>query len=406
MRAMIVIPTYWTGLKHEKGSSRSIYDHPTPMNGKSTLGRLLRSFRLLNGIETVDILVLGTSTHASIQKAVKERLQNILKRNRVNTTVFLFSDSDILRLHKQLERQHVPHVKDLLSLNGYSNIRNMSLFIPFVLGYDTIISIDDDELITEENSNYLQVVFNAIKKGYEGLAGFYTSNNNPAVVVKKHPWSEVLDKSFLMKQQLDNLRISKNLLTPTFFALGGNLVLTEPIFTQVPFDPLVSRGEDMDYVMNACFFNHRVYFHKRLFIEHKPPHHTQPEWLTLRKEIIRFTYQYNKLIHQKTKKGMKRIASKDMGFYPGTFLEDNIYERFKKMNGFLLDYYLKRDENEGIYEAKQNTKLLHKLEEKHEDVFKSYLEFQKKWQKMLNIVSKNLSLYDKHVRLFLSVFEK
>lgn len=400
MRAVIVVPTYWTGMKNEKRSSHSIYDHPTPLNGKSTLGRLLKSFRLLNGIEHVDILVLGCSTHKDIQHDVKNRLQKIINKNKGSTNVLLFSDVDLPKLYRVLKKQNITNSKELLSLHGYSNIRNMSLFIPHVLGYDTIISIDDDELITSTNTDYLTKITTTIKKGYQGIAGYYTSKDNPAVVVKKHPWSEVIHKSALMKKQLDSLCNATKTLNPTFFALGGNMVLTSHIFTQVPFDPGVSRGEDMDYVMNARFFDHVIYFHKHLFIEHRPPHHSQPEWLTLRKEIVRFTYQSEKLAHQQVKKGMKKITEDQMGFYPGTFLQGDIYKLFDAMNNALLKYYIKKKDATCIAETKRNATLITKLHGTQGTVFDAYMTFQKEWSALMGVVTKKQDALQKQVQLF------
>lgn len=401
MKPIIVIPSYWARPKKDMTHTDMIYDHPTPLDGKGTLRRCLDSLELLDCKEGVDVLVLAASTDESISKDVKERIHGMLKRKKLPVNVKLFSDYDLRGLHMALEKVGYPACNRLLSLYGYSNIRNLSLFIPYVLGYDTVISIDDDEVITPNNSDYLTKIFSSVKKGYRGIAGYYTHKNDPAVVVKTHPWSEVIDKSTLMKSQLDKLCNGKNKLNPTFFALGGNLVLTKEVFTKIPYDPEVSRGEDMDYVMNARFFGETVYFQKDLFIEHLPPSHSQPHWLNMRKEIVRFTYQYSKLLNQTSKSELGQdispVSASDMGIYPGEFLRRDAYKLFERMNKSLDKYYIENKDNKSREEIKINFELIKQLEKSQDDSFEKYMHFQKHWVELMKVADENREKLSKSI---------
>ncbi len=47
-------------------------------------------------------------------------------------------------------------------------------------------------------------------------------------------------------------------LKETPFVFGGNMVIHRDLFTVVPFDPEVTRGEDIDFLINAKMFGFKL----------------------------------------------------------------------------------------------------------------------------------------------------
>jgi hypothetical protein len=98
--------------------------------------------------------------------------------------------------------------------------------------------------------------------------------------------------------------------------LGGNLVLTKGLFEKIPFDPLVHRGEDIDYLINARIAGFNVLFDKHLKIKHLPQERT----ISYRKDelkgdIERFLYEREKV------KGHEGL---NLQPYPGYFLRGDM----------------------------------------------------------------------------------
>ncbi len=58
------------------------------------------------------------------------------------------------------------------------------------------------------------------------------------------------------------------------------------MFQIVPFDPHVTRGEDIDYLMNAKMFGFDFFLDNKLSIKHLPPKKNHPIWKRLEKTFI------------------------------------------------------------------------------------------------------------------------
>jgi hypothetical protein len=104
-------------------------------------------------------------------------------------------------------------------------------------------------------------------------------------------------------------------------ALGGDMVFHRELFTRVPFDPGITRGEDIDYLINARLAGIPWWFDPGLTILHLPPrHYDTPLYQRLREDVFRFVYEKEKLrLH-----GYQRPAWLEP--YPGALLGDDLVE--------------------------------------------------------------------------------
>jgi hypothetical protein len=106
-------------------------------------------------------------------------------------------------------------------------------------------------------------------------------------------------------------------LKETPFVFGGNMVIHRNLFTVVPFDPHVTRGEDIDFLMNAKMFGFHFFLDNQLSIKHLPPSKAYPIWMQLREDIHRFIYERAKIEHQTAIAGMTRVYPEDFDPYLG-----------------------------------------------------------------------------------------
>ncbi|GAJ17578.1 unnamed protein product, partial [marine sediment metagenome] len=80
------------------------------------------------------------------------------------------------RIHQFLNKNNLAHLTPLLQLEGYSNIRNLCVFLPHILGSDAAVLIDDDEIF--EDTRFMDKALEFIGRSIEGekvlaVAGYY-----------------------------------------------------------------------------------------------------------------------------------------------------------------------------------------------------------------------------------------
>ena len=86
------------------------------------------------------------------------------------------------------------------------------------------------------------------------------------------------------------------------------------LFTQVGFDPGITRGEDMDYMLNSYLAGFTWYMVSDLRITHLPPkQHDVPPYAKLVQDVLRFFYE-----RAKVKK--YQVDPRLFEPYPGRFL--------------------------------------------------------------------------------------
>src|SRR5689334_1776754 len=89
----IVVPTYWTRAGGTPRPGDAVYDHPTPLDGDSTLGPLMESLQSLEG--EFYLLLIVAVTGEDVSAAADARVTDLIsKYPSVQTLTF---GSDTLR---------------------------------------------------------------------------------------------------------------------------------------------------------------------------------------------------------------------------------------------------------------------------------------------------------------------
>jgi len=289
----IVIPTYWGD------ADAGIYDHPTPLDGKSTLPFLLDSLFQQNPAFDFATLILVSTTAPEYIDLATERVRQIISPYTEKPNLFLANLETAQFLGEKLHS----HSLDLGigSMRGYAAVRNLQLLIPATMGAEIIIAIDDDEVLP---NNYLEQAKKWIGRDYEGvkitgIAGPYLNKEgSPYIAEAKKVRNILTDKSVFMNETMSRLMASPDELKKTPMALGGNMIFYRDLFTQVGFDPAITRGEDIDYLINARIAGHSFYFDPKLTITHLPPRYFEaPQYAKMRQDVIRFIYEREKIVY-------------------------------------------------------------------------------------------------------------
>lgn len=392
MKKVMVVPTYW-GRDSETGwqLGDDIYDHPTPIDKEGTLPRLLESLNKLSDQEFELVIILATTT-PDIEKEAYQKVKNILKEHSTLVPTYLFSARNLSEIKKYYKDNSSLSLK-LFSLSGYSNIRNMCLFGGYLAGGETVILIDDDEIFKDPDFMKKTTEFIGGRfygKTVDAIAGYYINEDGEYYDdVNIEPWMTYWNRFGSKSKAFDKIIGSSPRLKTTPFAFGGLMVIHENLFKIVPFDPNLTRGEDIDYLINARMFGYNFFLDNELSILHLPPDKPHPVWQRFRQDMYRFYYEKKKINTQYEKSNMEEVNAEDFDPYPGEFLKKDLEDKIFKANIMLALDYLSEDEIENTKATLKNIYISKYSAEPDFNVFKKYLGLQEKWENILDFAEAN-----------------
>ncbi|MGD2246713.1 MAG: hypothetical protein PVI11_09220 [Candidatus Aminicenantes bacterium] len=383
MKVTMVIPTYW-GRKKSEGfrEKDSIYDHPTPLDEAGTLGRTLESLSILKNRD-FNLVILGVSTAPDIREEVESKISSIVKDAALEVEMLFFSYSHLAKVHQHLTRHKKASFIPLLQLDGYSNVRNLCLFSAHLSGSDSAVLIDDDEIF--EDSLFMEKTLEFIGKKHKkndvlAVAGYYINPDGDYLINKEiQPWMEHWNKIDCMNRAFKEIIGQGPRLKETPFVFGGNAVIHRDLFMRVPFDPMITRGEDIDFLINSKMFGFKFFLDNQLSIKHDAPPRLHPEWRKVREDILRFVFEKRKLETQKAIPGMVKINAEDLGIYPGEFLKEDLEERIIRSNKMLAMDYSRKGDKKGVAECMKNIHLAQTAIPPEVSPFENLVHLQKKW---------------------------
>lgn len=390
MKITMAIPSYWTresNIGWKEGGA--VYDHPTPLDKEGTLLRALKSLAILKDND-FQLATIAVPTSEMIAPEIENRIAGIIASasQESGVEILLFGPSQLRQIHDLLIEQGRNEFIEVLQLRGYSNVRNLCMFIPHVLGSDAALLIDDDELF--EDPNFISKAGEFIGRRADGksvnaVAGYYLQPEGDYHVRKPfRPWMEFWDQFERMNEAFDTIIGTGPRLKETPFVFGGNMVVHRNLFTQVPFDPHVPRGEDIDFLINARMFGFSFFLDNELSIKHLPPPKTHPVWMRLREDIYRFVYERAKIQSQKDREGMTRVLPEELDPYPGCFLKEDLEEKIEKACKLLSLEYLGQGDRKGAEEALRNIELAQTDAMPKFDPFDKLCNLQRKWKELMD----------------------
>ena len=381
----IVIPSYWGSPEKSRDVEEEIiFDHPTPLTEEGTLGRLLGSFRLLEAEEFRTVIVAVANT-ARLTNKVIARMQEITEPYSGCYDIALLHSQNLDRLRRTLIHDGVSAAAcELINLGNYAAVRNICSLAGILNGSEITVFLDDDEVITD--GKFLSKAQEFIGKEYQSqvikaVAGYYLQPDSYRLDVSEVPlWRKPYwNNAACMNQAFEATIGRPPRLKPTPFVFGGNMAVHRDILMKVPFDPLITRGEDIDFLINLRINRITFWLDRELYVKHLPPKSFQLDWKRLREDIKRFLYERKKVIDHG---GMKGVSQEELMPYPGTFLGPDLEERIIRTNELLKEEYKKLRDEQGIYECDKNIELAKNNPFKDTDTSTWLKDLTTKWQEL------------------------
>jgi len=384
LQISVIIPTYWTSVRQEIRCLKqdAVYDHPTPIEEQGTLSRLLNSLKKTDMPKKSTIITVITAvTHQALEKKAEEKVKRILNSYESDFNVKQFSASTL----KKIETEE-KSLSKLLSLYGYSNVRNLGLATAQILNSDIIVFLDDDVIVNDRE--YFRKATEFIGKRIEkqlvgGIAGYYVNKDgNYYLDVDRNAWW----RTGWHKEEKMNLAFkvieSKRRLVETTFAFGGNMILHRKMFEKIPFDPYITRGEDMDLLVNAKMLGFKFLLDTKLKVVHLPGK-GKKLWTEMQQDLYRFLYMREKILSQKYVKNIRKLPISCLEPYPGYFLRATMPIKFALSSGLNSLHSFRKGGCESFRAFTRN--LMHiplaiKFAKEHA---LNYFKFQKKWAEIM-----------------------
>ena len=278
---------------------------------------------------------------------------------------------------------------EFLSLDGYSNIRNMCLLAAVLTGAEVAVLFDDDQVY--EDRSYLAKALEFIGGEYEGsfvagVAGYYERPEGgfllpPTGIEWERKWGnhDAMNAAFSLISEPPRLK-------KTPFVFGGNMVIHRTLFEKIPFDPLIPRGEDIDYLMNSRFFGYDFFLDNELSIKHLPPAKCAPPWYRLRQDIIRFARERAKILSQDGSGEIAHVSLESMDPYPGRYLRSDFHEIVLQTCLEMAKEYMEAGMEEDASECMTNVAISKAESSIHGNPLADYIAWQRKWEEFIRLV--------------------
>jgi len=375
MRKAIIIPIY---LKFNQPDDLPFSE------GLKLAKRAIESLRILEDQDFTLILpvcfdFMGEDQQESFEEMTRFLIGEVKSLRREETLVF--STGHLKQLRDYLDRIDFKEFSSLIGLKGFAKIRNTGLLLAQALSKDVVIFIDNDEVVDEPQ--YLKIACEYLNEKWNGKVvsgkgGFYVNPDGTILLPSQRLWWRFLwNKTKWMNRVWEKILSSKDRLVPSPVLLGGNLVLHRTLFSSIPFDPYIPRGEDTDYLINASQRGFHLFFDKALRVKHLHPERTELYFEEeLKGDIERFLYERGK-----TKMG-SRI---DLDPYPGYFMNWTLYPKAVITSLFLNLDYLVKGEWEKSRQCIANIRLLFR----RQGGWLRYLNFMKDWEKVMGRIEKD-----------------
>jgi len=391
MRKVVLIPTYWSRVKREWKEGDAVYDHPTPIDEDGTLARTLESMKMLSS-KDFKLVLLICPTAAEIADAAEKRVVDIVREVNLQAETYIFTISDLNQIAEIMyiidtERK----IQPLLDMAGYANVRNMCLLCADILSADAAILIDDDEVFEKADWVERSVEFLG-KRIYGdvvyGMAGYYINKYDQYYDdVKMEHWMTYWDRFGFKAKAFDEIIGRQPRIKRTPFAFGGAMILHRDLFQSVPFDPEITRGEDIDYLINSRMYGFSFFLDNTLSIKHLPVPKKHPQWKRIREDIYRFVYEREKIAAQYKTGNIVMVTPEDFDPYPGEFLRDDLDEKIFRSNMMLAADYMMKGEREAVTETLNNIMIARGDAKPDFDSFTRYLNNQKRWAQVCSITA-------------------
>lgn len=400
---IIIIPTYWTRKKGAKKIGDAYFDHPTALDGEQTLTRTLDCLKEVWGKFKVVVLIATVDySDNRLYKDVEKKVRSLIKIYKKFYPIMLFSKPDVRFLKKRMKQYGMIDIMPEINLAHYPAIRNFQLIVANALGHDVMIGIDDDEIIMRDHVEKATKFISQKYKGniIYGLGGYYKDKNGEFIMkgLKKPQVDNIFYKKRIVKNQgFIDIEKKKGRIQKSNFVFGGNMVMHKKMFMNVSYDPGITRGENMDYLINAKMQGLDFYFDKNLYIIHLPPEKwdkkmkaflktgafSMTSYYKLEQDILRFIYEREKIRQcNDHHPELKTVNIDELKPYPGSFFSKKLI----KDAVYALKYMYPSETKKLHIDAESQ---VNRALDRARKLAPNYFIFNKKWIKLMKFIEKD-----------------
>lgn len=332
MNPAVIIPTFHTSPTRRRGGSSApsdLYDHPTPLNMNGGLAQCLASLSRVRGLGQIIILVAAEN---DVDDEAAAKVQQIVNGfPQMHTLVIAQQEATIIQ--QRLEQLGFGDQSHAIGLQGYAAVRNLGIVVAQVLGFDSVVFVDDDEVIEDEA--FLEKAMYGLgkltKKGIPILAksGFYFNEDGSYLSKSQkrwynHWWQQGRAFNNWITRAIAGPRLSRS-----NHVCGGCLALHRETYRRLSFDPWIKRGEDLDYLLNLRMYGSDIWFDNQWSLSHRPPR-DRHEGHRFYRDVYRWIYEYYKIEFSRSQVDLLQIKPSSLMPYPGPFLQPGITKRVKR----------------------------------------------------------------------------
>lgn len=331
MNPLVVIPTYISS-RHSVPSDRNdavVYDHTTPLMSEGELPRCLKSLNRVRGVGAVAVLV---AAERGIEQQAAEKVREIASRFPL-LSIMVVTEGELDIVRRRFEQLRLGRLEFEIGLSGYSAIRNLGLVLANILGFDSIVFIDDDEVI--DDASFLEKGMYGLgkltRRGIPILAksGYYLNAEGNCHSLSQDKWyNRYWNQGRAFNQWIDQALAGPRL-SRSNHVCGGCLALHKEAFKRLSFDPWIPRGEDLDYLLNLRMYGSDIWFDNKWCLRHLPPKGIS-EGRRFRQDIFRWLYEFRKMEYSRTQIDLQQVKPSSLEPYPGPFLQPGIEKRIRK----------------------------------------------------------------------------
>lgn len=394
MKATIVIPTYWRG--PASGSSICEYDsdfvfeNSSPLDTDGRLGLTLENLDILRDMDDVSVAVVAVPARDELKQAVELRVQTIVAQFEYKYPIMVIGPDEITLWRQRLAEKGLFAYDHFLSLEGIANVRNVCLLAAVLSEAEAAIFLD--ERAVYEDPGYVSKALQFIGSEHDGtfvggVSGYYRHNDEPLLLpAGNEAWQRKWGGIESINRALENIGEGPRL-KKTTFTCGGNMVIHREVFENVPHDPTIPRGEDIDYLMNARFLGYDFFLDNELWARGETRESCTPPWFDLRLDIIRFARERAKLAALAADgAGLSPVAPDDLDPFPGRFLRNDLHDIvFETCMELAGDYFsVGREADAG--ESIMNIAISKAEAQTGLDPLSEYIAYQRQWQEFIGIV--------------------
>ncbi len=381
----IVIPSYWGSEDASLDAAEVImFDHPTPLNQEGTLARLLDSLELIGG-EEFRVVILAVANTPHLVRDVVAKIHEIVEPYRSLCDIAVLHRQTLNDLREAFIGEGVSEAAcELINLGSYPSVRNMCSLAGILSGSTATIFLDDDEVVADKM--FLDKAREFIGTEYQhqtvqAVAGYYLQRESFRLDVDKVPeWRKPYWNNAASMNEAFEIVIGRPpRLKATPFVFGGNMVIHRDTLMEIPFDPLITRGEDIDFLINLRINGLTFWLDRELSVRHLPPKASVPAWRSLREDMRRLLYERKKVMDHERIEG---VSQDQLMPYPGTFLGEDLEERMIKTNELLREEYRKLQDKRGMDECEVNIHLARRNAYKSIDTRRHLRDLTTRWQEL------------------------